>query len=99
MSLFPENFHFLRPEWLFALLPALALAVYFWKGRLQSGSSGWTQYVDPHLLSHLSLSGGHERRNRLVMPLGLVAVSLVIVGLSGPSWQNQTCHRLLVVNR
>ncbi len=87
MSLIPDNFHFLRPEWLLALVPAMALAVYFWNGRLQGTSSGWTRYVDPHLLSHLSLRGGRARRNRLTIPLGFIAVSLVIVGLSGPSWQ------------
>lgn len=87
MSFLPENFHFLRPDWLWALLPAIILAALLWNSRFHGVVNSWARHIDPHLLAHLSIKGSGRRRNRLVSPVVFMAVTLVIVGLAGPSWE------------
>ncbi|MEM9629799.1 MAG: VWA domain-containing protein [Pseudomonadota bacterium] len=88
MTFLSDNFHFLRPEWLWALVPATVLAVLLWNGRFRSVGNTWARYVDAHLLSHLSVRGGKkQRRSRLMAPVAFAAVVLVITGLAGPTWQ------------
>ena len=87
MTFLPENFHFLRPEWLWALVPAAVLGVLLWNGRFRGAGSTWSRYVDAHLLSHLSVRGGKQRRSRFIAPAAFATVVLVIAGLAGPSWQ------------
>jgi Ca-activated chloride channel family protein len=57
-------FHFLRPLWLFALLPLAALLWLMWRQRLVSRS--WQRVVDPQLLAHL-LIGKNARQGPWVM--------------------------------
>ena len=45
------NFHFLRPEWFYALIPAVLLfALLRYR---QSHHSNWEKAIDPHLLPHI----------------------------------------------
>ena len=77
--------HFLRPEWLWALLALpliLALAVY-----RQRRSDAWRQAVDAHLLPHL-LAAGAKRRVRLPWAL-LLGWTLASLAMAGPSWRQQ----------
>ena len=77
--------HFLRPEWLWALLALpliLALAVY-----RQRRSDAWLQAVDAHLLPHL-LAAGAKRRVRLPWAL-LLGWTLASLAMAGPSWRQQ----------
>ncbi|UXB31472.1 VWA domain-containing protein [Stenotrophomonas maltophilia] len=77
--------HFLRPEWLWALLTLpliLALAVY-----RQRRSDAWRQAVDAHLLPHL-LAAGAKRRVRLPWAL-LLGWTLASLAMAGPSWRQQ----------
>lgn len=78
------NFHFLRPEWFYALIPALILfSLLMYR---QRNNSNWEQAIDPGLLSHLlDEPGGKVRRNPLT--LVLVAWCLAILALAGPVWQ------------
>ena len=79
-----DHFHFLRPEWLWALL---ALPAAFFLSRGDSGSSrDWAAHVDPLLRPHVLTQ--HLARN-LRWPLGLLAVfsMLAILALAGPVWQ------------
>lgn len=83
MNFDPAALHFLRPQWLLALL-ALPLLAWWWRAR-QHRKSVWRNVIDPHLLPHL-LEG--KAGTRAVAPwLGLVGVVLAILALAGPSWQ------------
>ncbi|TXS93627.1 VWA domain-containing protein [Parahaliea aestuarii] len=72
----------MRPQWLWALLPALLLALGLLAARRRSGS--WSSVIDPELLPYLvSSSSGNKRRNAL--PWLLLAWLLACVALAGPS--------------
>lgn len=79
------SFHFLRPEWLLALLPAAILAGLLHR-RLREGSNDWAREVDPHLLAHLALPG---RRASGQWPAVLLFAGWVAAAfaMAGPTWQ------------
>ena len=76
--------HFLRPQWLLALL-ALPLLAWWWRRRRRR-QSVWRDAVDPHLLSHL-LEGRSGMRANAAPWLGLLGITLAVCALAGPSWQ------------
>ena len=76
--------HFLRAQWLWALL-ALPLLGWWWR-RLRLRASAWRNAVDPHLLPHL-LDAGAGRRGRLGWLAAACAYALAVLALSGPSWR------------
>ena len=45
------NFHFIRPEWLFALIPAVVIAVLLFRRYQQS--TAWADTIDPTLMPFL----------------------------------------------
>ena len=79
-----EVFHFLRPWWLLALVPCLAV-VWLWIRRTQSGS-GWETAIDSELL-HVLLDPGARGSNRWLRNLLMFGVVIAVVGMSGPTWQ------------
>ncbi|MES9901426.1 MAG: VWA domain-containing protein [Sedimenticola sp.] len=81
-----SDFHFLRPWWFIALVPALILLIALWRRR--SGSGVWQGVCDPELLPHLLLEGGAGLRRA---PLLLLALGwlMAITALSGPVWERQ----------
>ncbi|MFG1332395.1 VWA domain-containing protein [Xanthobacter autotrophicus] len=81
----PASFHFLRPEWLLALVPAVVLAALLWR-RLKQGSNDWSRVVDPHLLVHLAASGGRQT-GRWPIALLLVGWAAAILAMAGPTWE------------
>lgn len=84
MMEFLANFHFLRPWWLLALLPAVIVLFRLWRRHGQG--SAWKQAIDRSLLPYLldSRPGGSQR-----LPLMLLASawSLAIIALAGPTWE------------
>ena len=76
--------HFLRPEWLWALL-ALPLLVLAWRMQRRRGSA-WRGNVDAHLLPHL-VEPGATRRGLTGLAMRLLAWTLAVLALAGPSWR------------
>ena len=83
MSAFWSAFHFLRPEWLWALL-ALPLLGAWWRVRRRRDNA-WRDHVDAHLLPHLLVRGGARARTGLVA--AILAYVLAVLALAGPSWR------------
>ena len=79
----PAEFHFLRPEWLWALPAVALLTIALARKQLAPGS--WQRIVDPalipYVLSRRQLKG-MGRRWWLVLLGGLLAA----IALAGPSW-------------
>ena len=84
MSEFFDTFHFLRPAWLLALIPAFAI---WWK--LIKGNDprlGLTDDIAPHLLDRMVTSPEERPRFRpvtLLLPIWLIA----IFAIAGPSYR------------
>ncbi len=79
-------FHLLRPHWLIALLPVIAiLLLVLWRQRAETQ---WGGVIASHLLKHLIVRPG---RNWTVNPAWLVAagMALGILALSGPTWRRE----------
>jgi Ca-activated chloride channel family protein len=78
------DLHFLRPLWLFALLPALLLVWLMWRRR---GDVAWRRLIAPHLLPHL-LAGNDGETGRL-RPMHLLGLFwlVAVIALAGPAWQ------------
>ena len=82
----PEAFHFLRPWWLLALLPA---ALFLWLIlRREHGERRWEKTIAPHLLKHL-LVGRDDRRAFRPAYLVTAVLALGIVGAAGPTWRRE----------
>jgi Ca-activated chloride channel family protein len=79
-----DEFHFLRPFWLLAALPALGIWYGLW--RQQDRAASWLQVVDKHLLEHLLVGESARRRLRPVQLLLLVWI-VSTLALAGPAWR------------
>lgn len=82
-----EAFHFLRPAWLLALLPAAGL---LWVlSREESEQRAWRGVIAPHLLPRLTVGGEEARRH--IRPVHLLGVfwALGALALAGPAWQRE----------
>ncbi|MCD9087991.1 tetratricopeptide repeat protein [Stenotrophomonas sp. SY1] len=78
-----QQLHFLRPEWLWALLLVPAALLGSWYRRRRR--TRWHEAVDPHLLPHLLAgSGKHGWLGSAALVLGLL---LAVLALAGPSWR------------
>lgn len=82
-----NEFHFLRPAWLLALPPLLALLFWVWRCQLRSRS--WEAVCDPELLPHLLL-GRSQRRANWPLWLLLAALLLADLSLAGPAWRQES---------
>ncbi len=82
-----EMFHFLRPAWLWLLLPAaLVIASIL---RRQDPLRSWKAVIAPGLLEHLTISQ-QERRSRFRPTFLVAALWLIgIVAVAGPSWKKE----------
>lgn len=80
----PAEFHFLRPEWLWAIPAVIVTAILL--ARRQLGPGNWQKVVDPALAPHV-LSGAQNRKSDLRWwLLGLSGV-VAALSLAGPAWE------------
>lgn len=81
-----STFHFLRPEWLWALL-AVPL-IYFAHRIREDVSAQWRRVIDPDLLRHLLMS---KRKAWRVRPIHMICagIALAVIGLAGPAWRRE----------
>ena len=84
-----ENFHFIRPLWLLALLPLAAL---LWATARSSGAANaWQQVVDARLLPLLMAANGEgpARVNRQALWLLGAGWLVVTLALADPTWERK----------
>jgi Ca-activated chloride channel homolog len=81
---FIENFHFLRPLFLLAIIPALLLVLLL--RFLQSSQSSWQLAIDARLLPYLLDKSSTPQQSYPLYGLLLVWV-LSIVAMAGPVWE------------
>lgn len=82
-----SDLHFLRPYWLWALIPALGLVIGLLRRR--SAVTVWSKVCDPHLLGPLLIHHGRSQRISMVGTL-LASLVCMIVALAGPTWSKVT---------
>ncbi len=79
-----SEFHFLRPWWLLALIPAAIFVLALW--RVNSALSAWDKAIDKDLLPYL-LDCSRNAAQRTPLMLLLCAWALSAVALAGPVWE------------
>lgn len=78
------SFHFLRPWWFLAIIPAVILFIIALR-EIQSSYNSWAKHCDPHLLPHLIIGNDSAKKN--VFPSFILSLWLIaIVALAGPTW-------------
>lgn len=80
-----SDFHFLRPEWLLAMLP-LAWLWYASRHRSVKDCGAWDAECDAHLRPHV-LIGATGPRDRWPWRLLATAWALSVIALAGPAWE------------
>jgi len=85
----PGEFHFLRPEWFFALIPGVLVSLLIIKK--SKPLSGWEKICDPALLKYQTIETGdrmpaYQTGLRWLIPLLLV---VTVIALAGPSWSKK----------
>ncbi|TFH72336.1 VWA domain-containing protein [Gammaproteobacteria bacterium LSUCC0112] len=81
------DFHFLRPLWLIALLPALFFVRRLW--HLDAQGTAWHKVIDQSLLPYL-LNSTKNTSQRLPLYMLMVVWTLAVLALAGPTWSKQT---------
>ena len=80
------SLHFIRPEWLFALIPLTLLALFLW--RSQQRNSAWQSYIAPHLANTLI----SETKQVKKQPKWLLMLCwfIAVIAVSGPAVNKQS---------
>lgn len=86
MMHFLNQLQFLRPEWFWAVVPLLILFVLLNRHRNHIDAD-WTNYIDQHLLAHLSLSNQTTKQSKFLPFAVFLSALFVIIGLTGPTWK------------
>ena len=78
-----SDFHFLRPECFYLLVPLVIV----WAFRLRKqNQSDWQQWIPEHLSA--TLFSGKQKSASKILPIGLaIAWLFSVVALAGPTWQ------------
>jgi len=78
------DFHFIRPEWLFALIPAVVIAVLLFRRYQQS--TAWADTIDPTLMPFLLIQPP-KKPSVNPLPILLLGWVLAILAVAGPTTQ------------
>lgn len=84
MSQWLIDFHFLRPAWLFAIVPLLLLVYFTLRAKRKQGQ--WHQVLPKHLASLLIDEGDGAQRHQSGLVATLCAI-LATLALAGPTWE------------
>ena len=79
-----SEFHFLRPEWLWALLPLAGLLSWSTLRKLHKGN--WSRVVDQQLQAHVLIQNQTKRRGGSPVVFAIAGL-LAITAMAGPTWQ------------
>ena len=79
-----EEFHFLRPQFLWLLIPAFLSFIIALSGLRESIK--WKEVIAPHLRPFMIKKGSENLKRWMHLALFL-SLSVAIVGVSGPSWE------------
>ncbi|WP_143872038.1 vWA domain-containing protein [Catenovulum sediminis] len=79
------DFHFLRPYWFLALIPVLVLGWMLFRYKISQ--SGWTQFIPPHLATHLI----NQKNTNSSLPIKSIIIAwlIAVIALAGPTWQKR----------
>ena len=86
MNAFITQFHFLRPEWLLLLVPALIAAIVLFRQTLQRGD--WQQHIDEHLRGYM-LDNVPGRKSTAGLWAVIVCWILASLAIAGPAWERK----------
>jgi Ca-activated chloride channel family protein len=78
------EFHFLRPEWLWAIPLVVACTILL--ARRELGPGSWQNVIDAALAPHVLARNANRRADMRWWLLGIVGV-LAAVAIAGPAWQ------------
>ena len=82
-----SHFHFLRPELLLLLIPAISL-LYLARQNANKQSS-WQKVISPHLLEFLFVKGEEQSASRFPFWLSATLITLLVIAMSGPSFRQK----------
>ncbi|PMG79206.1 hypothetical protein BCU84_06080 [Shewanella sp. 10N.286.51.B7] len=80
------SLHFIRPEWLLALIPLIAITLFLW--RSQQRNSAWQSYIAPHLANTLISETNQVKKQ----PKWLLMICwfIAVIAISGPAVNKQS---------
>ncbi|MBN1379096.1 MAG: VWA domain-containing protein [Gammaproteobacteria bacterium] len=79
-----SEFHFIRVEWFWLLLPLSGLMLWWHLRKLYKGN--WSRVIDPQLQAHV-LTSSESKRSHWASWIYFLAVCLAITAMAGPAWQ------------
>ena len=79
-----ENFHFLRPLFLWLLLPAFVVLIIGLIGLREQVK--WKKFIAPHLRPYV-IQKGSEGKMKWMQSVLFVLLSIAILGAAGPVWE------------
>ncbi|MBL4711933.1 MAG: VWA domain-containing protein [Gammaproteobacteria bacterium] len=79
-----EQFHFIRPLWLIAIIPLLIICGLLLRRKLSSHN--WHKEVDPALLPYLLITQ-NKKNNYIAILCFFTAGIFALLAMAGPSWE------------
>ncbi|PKH00393.1 VWA domain-containing protein [Paraglaciecola sp. MB-3u-78] len=79
-----NEFHFIRPHWLWAIIPLLIIVALI--RYVHKQQSGWQSVLASHLYQHLITTAGIKKVRPPLLLLGFCWI-LATIALAGPTWE------------